>query len=154
MTVNPQTYEDIADTNAPHGVGEIWNAMTWEVYWNIVTNEGFDPDLYGGSGGNNTAIQLVIDGMKLVSCGPTFVDLRDAILAADVAGFGGAHECEIWTGFAKRGLGFSAIAGTNSVGDETEAFDFPPGLDPDCMAAIFADGFESGDLSSWSASVP
>ena len=153
MTVNPQTYGDIGSTNIPHGVGEIWAAMLWEMYWNLVDRYGFDPDLYQGTGGNNLAIQLVMDGMKLQPCSPTFVQARDAILAADVANNGGANSCEIWNAFAKRGLGFSADAGSTNVGDETEAFDLPPGIPTDC-SGIFADGFESGDLSGWSSSNP
>ncbi|MDH3523881.1 MAG: M36 family metallopeptidase, partial [Acidobacteriota bacterium] len=153
LLVNPQTYADIGTTNVPHGVGEIWAAMLWEMYWNLVHRYGFDEDLYTGTGGNNVAIQLVIDGMKLQPCTPTFVDARDAILAADVANNAGANECEIWNAFAKRGLGFSATAGGTGVGDETEAFDLPPGV-PSVCTAIFSDGFESGDTSAWSATIP
>ncbi|MDH3402535.1 MAG: M36 family metallopeptidase [Acidobacteriota bacterium] len=153
IDVNPQTYGDVGTTNVPHGVGEIWAAMLWEMYWNLVHRYGFDEDLYTGTGGNNVAIQLVIDGMKLQPCSPTFVDARDAILAADVANNAGANECEIWNAFAKRGLGFSADAGGTGVGDETEAFDLPPGV-PSVCTAIFSDGFESGDTSAWSNTVP
>ena len=147
MTVNPQTYEDIGGTNVPHGVGEIWNAMLWEMYWNLVDDNGFDPDLYGGTGGNNLAIQLVVDGMKLAPCSPTFVDARDAILAADLANNAGVNQCRIWEAFAKRGVGMSSDAGTGAVGDETEAFDLPNGSNglPDCRDIIFANGFEPGD---------
>lgn len=142
LGINPQTYADIAATNIPHGVGEIWAAMLWEVFWNLVEKHGYDADLYSGSGGNNLAIQLVIDGMKLQNCGPTFVDARNAILAADVANNGGANQCEIWNGFAKRGLGFSSIAGTTAVGDEIEAFDLPPDIPVGCTLSFF-DGFET-----------
>jgi len=153
LAVNPQTYADIGDTNIPHGVGEIWAAMLWEMYWNLVDRYGFDPDLYEGTGGNNLAIQLVIDGMKMQPCSPTFVQARDAILAADLANNSDANNCEIWHAFAKRGLGFSAIAGGTGVGDETEAFDLPPGV-PDVCAGLFTNGFESGDTTGWSIVVP
>ena len=153
MAVNPQTYEDIGTTNIPHGVGEIWAAMLWEMYWNLVDRYGFDADLYQGTGGNNLAIQLVIDGMKMQPCSPTFVQARDATLAADQANNSGANSCEIWNAFAKRGLGFSAIAGSTGVGDEVEAFDLPPGV-PSVCTGLFSDGFESGDVSAWSLSQP
>jgi extracellular elastinolytic metalloproteinase len=151
LGVNPQTYIDIGTTNIPHGVGEIWAAMLWEVYWNLVDRYGFDSDIYFGTGGNNLAMQLVIDGMKLQPCSPTFVQARNAILAADDNANGSANECEIWHGFAKRGLGFSAIAGGTGVGDEIEAFDLPPGVPAVCNA-LFTDSFESGDLSAWDQS--
>lgn len=42
-------------------------------------------------------------------CNPNFVQARDAILDADRALTGGSNACEIWSGFAKRGLGSGAV---------------------------------------------
>lgn len=127
MTINPHTYDDIKTAAIPHGVGEVWATMLWDMYWKLVDAYGFDPDVYNGNGGNNLAIQLVIDGMKLQRCLPHFVDGRDAILLADQINNGGANECLIWEAFAHRGLGYSARAGSRwSVTDGTEAFDLPP----------------------------
>lgn len=151
LALNPQTYGDLATANIPHGVGEIWATMVWEMYWELVLRHGFDTDLVAGTGGNNLAIQLVVDGLKLQPCGPSFVDARDAIIQADLLHTGGANQCAIWRAFAKRGLGLSAVAGSpNTVGDETEAFDLPAG----CGTEIFADGFESGSCAAWSATSP
>ena len=55
--------------------------------------------------GNSLIVQLVLDGMKLQPCRPSFFDARDAIIAADKALTGGENYCELWTGFAERGLG-------------------------------------------------
>jgi hypothetical protein len=129
MSVNPTTYGDIGGLAIPHGVGYAWASMLWEVYWNLVTERGFNPDLYGApnAGGNNLDIQLVLDGMKLQPCSPGFVDGRDAILLADQLLTAGDNQCLIWRGFAKRGLGFSASQGSSaSTTDGTEAFDLPP----------------------------
>ena len=52
--------------------------------------------------------QLLADGMKLQPCNPTFIQARDAIIAADKTGNNGLYFCEIWKGFAKRGLGVNA----------------------------------------------
>jgi extracellular elastinolytic metalloproteinase len=41
-------------------------------------------------------------------CSPNFVQARDSIIDADTALTGGANKCEIWKGFAKRGLGKDA----------------------------------------------
>ncbi|KAI9597875.1 Fungalysin metallopeptidase-domain-containing protein [Syncephalis fuscata] len=46
--------------------------------------------------------------MKLQPCNPTFVQARDAIIQAENQLTGGKHACEIWRGFAKRGLGYNA----------------------------------------------
>ena len=100
--------------------------MTWELVDNGVSQNGFDPDILNGTGGNNLAMQLVMDGMKLQPCSPGFVDGRDAILAADLANNGGVNQCAIWEAFARRGLGFSADQGSSSsTSDGTEAFDLP-----------------------------
>ena len=61
-------------------------------------------------------------------CSPGFVDGRDAILAADVALTGGANQCEIWRGFAKRGLGTGAVQGSvRRIGDEVGSTALPAG---------------------------
>ncbi len=133
MTVNSHTYDRIKTAAVPHGVGSVWSAMLWEVTWALVDQYGFDTDFYNGTGGNNMAIALVTEGMKLQPCNPGFVDGRDAILAADVALYGGANQCLIWEAFAKRGLGFSAIQGSPfSRSDGTEAFDIPGATELSC----------------------
>ncbi|KAJ3397875.1 hypothetical protein CcCBS67573_g02166 [Chytriomyces confervae] len=62
-------------------------------------------------GGNVLILQLVVDGLKLQPCSPSFVDARDAIITAEDLLTGGKNKCLIWKGFAKRGLGVGAISG-------------------------------------------
>ncbi|WP_299223065.1 T9SS-dependent M36 family metallopeptidase [uncultured Aquimarina sp.] len=136
-TINPVTYADTNNTasfSAPHGVGSVWAAILWDMTWALIDRDGFDPDLYNGTGGNNLAMQLVIDGLKLQACNPGFVDGRDAILAAaDNLPNSEDNKCLIWSVFAKRGVGYSADQGfTNSRTDQTEAFDLPPTSELDC----------------------
>ncbi len=147
FAVNPHTYDDIKTVVAPHGVGSVWAMMVWEMTWEIMATEGFDPDIYNGTAGNNIAIALVTEGLKLQPCSPGFVDGRDAILAADQVLYAGAYQCQIWDAFARRGLGFSADQGsTGSKADGTEAFDLPPTFssfdtqDEVCLA----DGVQTG----------
>ncbi len=129
MAINPHTYASIGGEAVPHGVGSVWCAMIWDMYWDLVDQYGYDNDLYYGTGGNNIAMHLVIEGAKLQGCSPGFVDGRDGILAADQAIYGGANQCIIWNSFARRGLGFSADQGSSgSSTDGSEAFDLPPGL--------------------------
>ena len=131
MSVNPQTYANLPGTGGQtHNVGEIWATMLWDMTWFLIQEHGFDSDFYNGTGGNNIAMQLVIDGIKLQGCSPGFVDGRDAIIAADLAANGGANECIIWNAFARRGLGVSADQGSSSsTSDGTVAFDRPAGCD-------------------------
>ncbi len=133
--VNPFTYAGISGVAVPHGVGFVWATMAWEMTWDLIAEYGMNPEFYDDwtTGGNNLAMQLVMDGMKLQPCSPGFVDGRDAILAADdlLTGdgsfFSGVNQCTIWTAFARRGLGWSADQeDTDSVTDGAEAFDLPP----------------------------
>ncbi len=119
LSINPTTYGDIGGLAVPHGVGYAWCTMLWEVTWGLIANHGM-------ANGFDIAMNIVNEGLKLQPCSPGFVDGRNAILAADQALYGGANACTIWTAFAKRGLGFSAVQGSNgNAGDETEAFDLP-----------------------------
>lgn len=111
----------------PHGIGFVWCTMLWDMTWALIDLYGLDPDVYNGDGGNNIAMQLVIEAMKLQPCNPGFVDGRDAILLADELLYGGANRCLIWEAFAARGLGYSAEQGsTSDRTDQLEAFDLPP----------------------------
>lgn len=126
MSVNPQTYDYIKTESIPHGVGSVWSSMLWEMTWGLIDAYGFDTDFYYGTGGNNVALSIVTEALKIQPCNPGFVDGRDAILAADVALYGGANQCIIWDAFAKRGLGVSADQGSSSSrSDGSEAFDTP-----------------------------
>lgn len=113
MNVNPHTYADILSESVPHGVGSVWAVMIWDLYWDLIEVYGYDSDIYNGTGGNNMAMQLVMDGLKLGGCNPDFIDNRDAILAADEINYNGANQCLIWETFARRGLGANAVAGGN-----------------------------------------
>ncbi|MCC6723534.1 MAG: M36 family metallopeptidase, partial [Saprospiraceae bacterium] len=126
MTINPLTYADVAGNTEVHALGEVWTAMTWDLYWAFVEEYGWDPDLYHGSGGNNMAIRLVFEGMKNQPCSPGFLDGRDAIIAADQALYGGANKCLIWKVFGRRGAGESALQGSSDdAADQVAAFDVP-----------------------------
>ncbi|MDG1329927.1 MAG: T9SS-dependent M36 family metallopeptidase [Flavobacteriaceae bacterium] len=127
MTENPLTYSDLPATGGQvHAVGTIWATMLWDLTWDLIDVYGFDEDMFNGTGGNNIAMQLVLDGMKLQPCAPGFESGRDAIIEADELANGGANKCLIWETFARRGLGFAATQGSSSsVSDGTAAFDIP-----------------------------
>jgi extracellular elastinolytic metalloproteinase len=148
MDVNPSTYAFVANPaiSQPHGIGYVWATMVWEMYWNLVDRYGFNPNIYDSwqTGGNNLALQLVIDGLKFQPCRPGFVDGRNAILQADTALTDGANQCEIWRAFAKRGLGVNANQGlSTNRNDGVENFDLPAS----CLAATFG-GFSDPVLDA------
>ncbi|MEM7373568.1 MAG: M36 family metallopeptidase [Bacteroidota bacterium] len=124
--INDFTYGDLPSLTAPYGVGYGWASILWEISWDLIDEYGFDPDWYAGTGGNNIALQLVIEGLKLQACNPGYVSGRDAILQADEFIFGSQYKCLLWQAFARRGLGVSADQGSEyDHTDGTEAFDLP-----------------------------
>lgn len=141
MTKNPLTFKDIdpqqADPHidAPvnsilggspadevHNQGEVWCVTLREVWANLVSR-------YGWTNGNELVLQLVTDGLGLAPANATFLEARDGILQADEILTGGADYVEIWTAFAKRGMGFSASAPDSSTTIGVfESFDLPPDI--------------------------
>ena len=88
-----------------HNVGEIWALTLWEVRSRIIAaNAGDVPT------GNQVALQLVTDAMKLTPDSPTFIQARDALVDADCATNACANEESIWGGFSDRGLGYGSAA--------------------------------------------
>ncbi|WP_412061975.1 M36 family metallopeptidase [Rubrivirga sp. IMCC45206] len=132
---NAFTYGDLPPLAVPHGVGFVWATMLWEMTWELIDDHGWDADIWdaAGTAGNQIALNLVTDAMKLQPCNPGFVDGRDAILAADAALYPdagnpgqGVNFDAIWEAFARRGLGFSADQGSPFDADDgVEAFDLP-----------------------------
>ncbi|KAI8818129.1 Fungalysin metallopeptidase-domain-containing protein [Fimicolochytrium jonesii] len=112
---NPLMYGTLGEPgkNEAHAMGEVWATMWNEVYWNLVDKAGFYDDIYnaGLEKGNIVAMHILIDGLALQPCNPTFVAARDAVLQAEMTRYGGKYRCAVWKGFAKRGLGVSAKAG-------------------------------------------
>ena len=119
-------------TSQPHGIGTVWGAMIWDMTWLLIDEYGFDADLYNGTGGNNIALQIVTDALKMQPCRLGFVDARDAVLSAieinTMIPEADKQEitCNVWGVFARRGLGVSANQGDiDDRTDQTEAFDEP-----------------------------
>jgi extracellular elastinolytic metalloproteinase len=143
MTIQPFTYDSIktngwlanAEGNPtslalPHGLGHGWNAVLWDMNWDLIDKHGFHANLYDGweAGGNTRAFQYVMDGLKIQGCGPGLVVARSAIIAGADELSDGEDTCTLWATFARRGLGFGAVQGTTNRDDNTEAFD----THPDC----------------------
>lgn len=125
FTVNNKVYAATIPAS-PHDRGEIWCATLWDMTWNIIQQEGvINPNIYNlaGGGGNNIAMKLVTEGMKLQPCSPGFIDGRDAIIQADINLYGGAHLCAIKEAFRRRGMGEGASQGSSfSVSDQVPSF--------------------------------
>jgi hypothetical protein len=94
-----------------HADGEIWGQTLWDLRDRL---------------GSSSSEMLVTRGMELAPYNPSFLDMRNAILVADTAVYGGSHHTAIWQVFAHRGMGFDA--GSLGAGDTEPAagFAMPP----------------------------
>jgi extracellular elastinolytic metalloproteinase len=138
MTVDPITFGayNSDSSHEVHNTGEIWASALWDMNWQLVNKYGFDPNLATGwtaaagpgHAGNKLTLRLVMDAMKLQPANPSFTQARDAVIAADNALNGGADLVEIWTAFARRGLGANAFTSSSSSTSVTLDFNVPAGL--------------------------
>ena len=99
-----------------HARGQVWCSALLEVRARLINRLGF-------ALGNQRILQLNTDALKTSPLNPTFIQARDAIIAADQASFGGTNLDDIWSGFATRGMGFGAAI--NGAGVVTESFQAP-----------------------------
>ncbi|OBT82128.1 hypothetical protein VE02_09232 [Pseudogymnoascus sp. 03VT05] len=133
LTTNPYTYKSVNTMSAVHTIGTVWATILYEVLWNLVEKHGNtearQPTFNGKvpTDGKFLTMKLVLDGMALQPCSPTFVQARDAIIDADKALTGGENACELWKAFAKRGLGEGASRGSGSTGRK-ESTTVPSGV--------------------------
>lgn len=154
MAVNPSTYKTLDKPGywGVHAIGEVWAEFLFVLAENLIEKHGFsktlfppvDPskpnDYYRNvtssdnaekhiplipKHGNSLVVQLIVDGMKLQPCRPSFANARDAIIQADKILTGGENECTIWLSFASRGLGPNArLTGSLPWGGGIRAEDF------------------------------
>jgi extracellular elastinolytic metalloproteinase len=119
-----------------HADGEIWVAANLRVRREFVARYGEGTPVVQQScadglievascPGNRRWVQLVFDSFLLQASGnPTMVGMRDNLLAADMARFGGANQDIIWKAFAESGLGQGATAAPENT-DPTPSFASP-----------------------------
>jgi len=133
--VNPSVYKTLDKPGywGVHAIGEVWAEILWVVSQGLIEQHGYSDSLFppapAADGtvpagdfyrtgaddaprvpkhGNTLAVQLVLNGMKMQPCRPTFLQARNAIIDADRVLTGGENLCTLWAGFADRGLGADA----------------------------------------------
>ena len=120
-----------------HADGEIWSATNFDIRRLLIAKYA----LFGSRSrqvecadglrppeqcpGNRRWIQLYYDAMVLMPTAPSMLDARNAVLAADLARFGGANQSELWYVYATRGFGESATAVDGDDVQPKPAFDSP-----------------------------
>ncbi|KAJ3073358.1 ammonium transporter [Podochytrium sp. JEL0797] len=134
IVTNPHMFSDLTKLNEVHNIGEVWTTMLNEVMWNMIDVAGGKTPAAqivssaGAGTGNTDLMLLLIQGMKMQPCNPTFIQARDAINAAEQVMFAGKYQCAIANGFAKRGMGVNAAStGVAGTGTFTNNQDLPAG---------------------------
>jgi hypothetical protein len=119
------TYGDfgrIANGPEVHADGEIWVETLWDLRARLIAD-------HGAAEGINRARALITDGLRLAPGNPTYLDMRNAILQADLnRGFGDRDR--IWAVFAARGMGFRASTTGNLDTAPVQDFSLPPSAQP------------------------
>ncbi|MFT4083734.1 MAG: M36 family metallopeptidase [Nocardioides sp.] len=94
-----------------HSSGEVWAQTLWDI------RKAF---------GHTIADTLITRAMSLSAADPSMLDMRNAILQADLVVYGQSHARKLWKIFAARGMGY--FAGTIGGDDSQPAEDFhrPP----------------------------
>jgi hypothetical protein len=97
-----------------HADGEIWGQTLWDLRDEL---------------GSDVTEGIVTRGMELAPAGPSFLDMRNSILQADMVDNAGANQDDIWRVFAARGMGYFASAINGEDAAPTEDFSLPPAPD-------------------------
>ncbi len=95
-----------------HADGEIWA----ETLWDLRTALGY-----------RLSESLVTRAMELAPADPSYLDMRNSILQADLVVDHGNRQKDIWKVFANRGMGFFAATVDGSDTQPVEDFSLPPG---------------------------
>ncbi|HEY6737681.1 MAG TPA: M36 family metallopeptidase, partial [Actinopolymorphaceae bacterium] len=108
------TYGDfgkVSESPQVHADGEIWSETLWDLRTRI---------------GSTLAESLITRAMELSPANPSFLDMRHAILQADVVVNQGKAHKTIWQVFAGRGMGYFAGSIDGDDARPVESFALPP----------------------------
>lgn len=117
----PVTYGDIGfDVVGPevHADGEIWAGILWRLRERLVA-------IHGEEKGSERTRQILVSAMPMSAPNPSFIDMRDAIIAADEATYDGQDVAALQGAFAEVGLGKSATSEGSEDTDPKPGFDHP-----------------------------
>ena len=126
--------------NEVHNVGEVWCMMLLEFRARLINRLGF-------ATGNQRALQIVTDAMKLDPVSPNLVQGRDSLIAAAYSGpNGSADAADVLAAFALRGAGTGATSTNPGSGVITVTESF--------TAGVFAGPVSSSDTPGNNNGVP
>ena len=117
LPIGPPISSSAAGNNEVHNAGEVWCSMLWEVFVNLVAR-------HGHADAEKRMLAYVVGGLKLTPLRPTYTQARDGILTA-VSAIDAADLPDVKAGFAKRGMGKSAVSppsNSSSLAGVVESF--------------------------------
>ena len=120
-----------------HSDGEIWVQTLWDLRERLV--QAFADEELGA----DIAEILVTDAMRISPPEPSFLDMRNAILAVAQNELNGVGVDAVWSVFAGRGMGFFASVVDGSDVAPIEDFNVPP--DPDAPTGTITGRVTSAD---------
>jgi extracellular elastinolytic metalloproteinase len=137
--VNPLNFSDVAYDivgEQVHADGEIWSATNFDIrdlFLDRYPKTGYADGVACADGvkpvatceGNRRWVQIMFDAYLLMPIAPSFLDARDAYLAADLIRFGGANQDLLWRGFARRGFGVGASVTGNGDDQPIPSWESP-----------------------------
>ncbi len=85
-----------------HNSGEVWATMLWECYVALLRAHPFQE-------AQDRMKSYLVNGYKMTPVAPTYLEARDAVLAAAYANDPADGE-RLWRAFARRGAGVGAVA--------------------------------------------
>jgi uncharacterized protein (TIGR03382 family) len=120
-----------------HNAGEVWATMLWECYVALLRAHPFQE-------AQDRMKSYLVNGYKMTPVAPTFLEARDAVLAAAFA-----HDPEdgerLWAAFARRGAGVGAVAADRySTTNAGVVENFDVGVNVELVSAVFADDVATG----------
>jgi extracellular elastinolytic metalloproteinase len=95
-----------------HRAGIVWGNILYQMQRNIHnTMKRFSNDIKTPSldASNTLVMQMIVLAMQLLPCNPTYSNGRDALIQADHILTDGKYTCEIYTVFARHGVGPKAL---------------------------------------------
>ncbi|GAB3434951.1 M36 family metallopeptidase [Actinophytocola sediminis] len=140
MSRSPLNYSNIGYDlvgQQVHADGEIWSATSFDLRQAMIDRYGLgSPRVQRACAdgvrpvercpGNRRWVQQAFDALLLTAGGAvSYVDLRDATLAANEVRFGGADVSLLWNVFAQHGLGRDAASDGPADADPTPSFASP-----------------------------
>jgi hypothetical protein len=104
-------FPDVIGIPEVHGSGEIWGQTLWDLRTKL---------------GHNVADALITRAMTFSAEDPDYLDMRNAILRADLVRDDGKYRNAIWRVFAHRGMGFFAGSLDSADANPVSDFHMPP----------------------------